>query len=487
MVESVPQERRTRPQELIGSSRPVTLVCRGSIVDSRRVTTPIDVRYARNGETAIGYTVLGDGPPDIVYVPPFGSLEVMNESRPYAAFLRRLSSFARVIVVDRRGQGVSDRYAPTDLPALEELVDDLVAVLDDAGSERPLLFGYSDTGAQCAMCAATYPDRVLGLILYAVAARGTQAPDYPWQWSEVEWDEYLAGARGWGTLEYAEQSIGLFAPSYLGDAEQIAWWTRLMRIATSPGAQLAQELVFRDTDIRQLLPAIGVPSLVIHRADDQVEPVGAGRYVAASIPGATFVELDGADHWPWAGNQTALVDEIQQFVRSVVEDDEAVTTRVLATILFTDIVDSTAQAAALGDRRWRALRDLHDRIVRNQLARHRGVEIKTMGDGFLATFDGPARAVRCAGAICEAAKAVGVDVRAGLHTGEIEIEKHDVSGLAVALGARVGALARAGEVLVSSTVKDLVVGSGLAFDDRGEHELKGVPGSWRLYAALSGA
>lgn len=446
---------------------------------------PIDVRYARNGEIAIGYTVLGDGPPDIVYVPAFGSLEVMNESRPYATFLRRLSSFARVIVVDRRGQGVSDRYSPTDLPALEDLVDDLVAVLDDVGAERPLLFGYSDTGAQCAMCAATYPDRVLGLILYAVAARGTQAPDYPWQWSEAEWDEYLADARGWGTLEYAEQCIRLFAPSFAGNAEQVAWWARLMRTATSPGAQLAQELVFRDTDIRQLLPAIGVPSLVIHRTDDRVEPVGAGRYVAAAIPGATFIELEGADHWPWAGNQTALVDEIRQFVRSVVEDDEAVTTRVLATVLFTDIVDSTAQAAALGDRRWGALRELHDRIVRNQLARHRGVEVKTMGDGFLATFDGPARAVRCAAAICEAAKAVGVDVRAGLHTGEIEVEAHDVAGLAVALGARVGALAGSGEVLVSSTVKDLVVGSGLVFEDRGEHELKGVPGSWRLYAALS--
>lgn len=445
----------------------------------------LDIRYARNGEIALGYSVFGDGPLDLVYVPVFGGLETMSESRPYAAFLGRLSSFARVIVVDRRGQGVSDRYSPTDLPALEDLVDDLVAVLDDAGSERAVLFGYSDSGAQCAMCAATYPDRVLGLVLYAVAARGTQAPDYPWQWSEMEWEEYLAGATGWGTLDYASESMPLFAPSYVGNAEQLAWWARQMRVATSPGAQLAQELVFRDTDIRDLLPAIGVPTLVMHRTDDQVEPVGAGRYVADRIPGAHFVELEGGDHWPWAGDQSALVEEVQRFARSVIEDHDAVTSRVLASVLFTDIVDSTAQAAALGDRRWRELRELHDRIVRNQLARNRGREIKTMGDGFLATFDGPARAVRCALAICEAERAVGVDVRAGLHTGEVELESGgDIAGLAVAIGARVGALAGAGEVLVSSTVKDLVVGSGLIFDDRGEHELKGVPGSWRLYSAL---
>src|SRR3954471_5715607 len=214
-------------------------------MDSRRVKNPIDVRYARNGDIALGYSVFGEGSLDLVYVPAFGGLEIMSESRPYAAFLSRLSSFSRVIVVDRRGQGVSDRYSPTDLPALEDLVDDLVAVLDDIGSDRALLFGYSDTGAQCAMCAATYPDRVLGLILYAVAARGTQAPDYPWQWSEAEWEEYLAGARGWGTLEYAAESMHLFAPSYLENAEQLAWWARQMRVATSPGAQLAQELVFR--------------------------------------------------------------------------------------------------------------------------------------------------------------------------------------------------------------------------------------------------
>jgi pimeloyl-ACP methyl ester carboxylesterase/class 3 adenylate cyclase len=448
------------------------------------VRAPLDIRYARNGEIALGYTIIGDGPIDLLYVPVFGGLETMQESGPYAAFLRGLGSFARLIAVDRRGQGVSDRYAPDDLPALEDLVDDLVAVLDDAGCRQALLFGYSDTGAQCAMLAASYPERVRGLVLYATAARGTRAPDYPWQWSEEEWDAYLARTRGWGTVAYAEESLDLFAPSFHGDPQQVAWWARQMRVATSPGAQLAQELVFRETDIRQLLPAIGVPTLVLHRTGDAVEPIGAGRFMAEAIPGAHLVELPGDDHWPWAGDHPRLVDEIRRFSREVLADDEAGANRVLATVLFTDVVDSTAQAAALGDRRWQGLREQHDRIVRNQLVRHRGREVKTMGDGFLATFDGPARAVRCARAICDAVGAIGIELRAGLHTGEIELDGSDIAGLAVAIGARIGALAGPGEVLASSTVKELVVGSGLVFDDRGEHQLKGVPGSWRLYAAV---
>ncbi len=251
-----------------------------------------------------------------------------------------------------------------------------------------------------------------------------------------------------------------------------------------PGANLAQEKVFREMDIRRLLPAIGVPTLVLHRKDDQTEPVGAGRYVAQSIPGARYVELEGADHWPWAGDYAALVSEIERFVTDLREDEEFEQNHVLATVLFTDIVGSTAQAAALGDRRWREVREQHDRIIRGQLARHRGVEVKTMGDGFLATFDGPARAVRCARAICSSVESLGIEVRAGLHTGEIELRGGDISGVAVAVGARVGALAGGGEVLVSSTVKDLVVGSGLAFADRGEHVLKGVPDAWRLFAAV---
>ncbi len=446
---------------------------------------PLDIQYARNGEISIGYAVFGDGPIDIVFVPVFNNLEVMLESEPFAAFVRRLSSFARLIVVDRRGAGVSDRYSADDIPPFEDLADDLVAVLDAVGSERAVLFGFSDTGAMCAMLAARSPDRVSGLVLYAVAARGTQAPDYPWQWTEREWDGYLGAVRGgWGTKSYCKETLGLFAPSFVGDERQLAWFTRIQRVGTSPGASLAQEKVFREMDIRRLLPAIGVPTLVLHREGDQVEPVGAGRFVAQSIPGARYIELEGADHWPWAGDHAALVREIERFVTDVREDEEFEQNHVLATVLFTDIVDSTAQATALGDRRWREVREQHDRMIRGQLARHRGVEVKTMGDGFLATFDGPARGVRCARAICSSVESLGIDVRAGLHTGEIEIRGGDISGVAVAIGARVGALASGGEVLVSSTVKDLVVGSGLVFSDRGEHVLKGVPDAWRLFASV---
>jgi class 3 adenylate cyclase len=449
------------------------------------VRTPREIEFARNGEIAIGYTVVGDGPVDLVFVPVVSNLEVLWENPLLESFLRGLGSFSRLVVVDRREAGVSDRYSPDDLPPLEDLVDDIIAVIDAAGSQRPVLFGYSDTGAQCALLAATYPERVRGLVLYAVTARGTQAPDYPWQWTEAEWSEYLETmVAGWGTQRYAEATLPLFAPSLADDPRHLAWWRRLQRVGSSPGAQLAQERVFREMDIRGLLPAVGVPTLVLHRAGDQVELVGSGRYVAETIPGARLVELAGSDHWPWAGDQESLVSEVARFVAELRQDEESETNRILATVLFTDIVDSTSQAAALGDRRWRELRERHDLLVRGQLARHRGREIKTVGDGFLATFDGPARAVRCARAICPAVRGLGIEVRAGLHTGEIELDGDDISGVAVAIGARVGALAAAGEVLVSSTVKDLVIGSGLDFDDRGEHELKGVPDTWRLFAAV---
>lgn len=442
-----------------------------------------EVRYAKNGDTAIGYSVLGEGPDDLVYLSPFNNLDIAWENPLYAGFLRRLSSFARVIVVDRRGTGVSDRYSPDDLPPLEDLVDDLDAVLSALGSERAALFGFSDAGALCAMFAATRPERVSGLILYATAARGMQAPDYPWQWSEREWQDYLDEVKaGWGTREYAEKSLPLFNPSLAGDQRVLVWWERFMRLSASPNSIYAQEQVFREMDIRALLPAIGVPTLVLHRADDAIEPVGAGRYLAGKIPGAEYIELPGADHFPWAGEQDALLDEVERFVRRVRSDEEDTFDRVLATILFTDIVDSTAQAAAMGDRGWRDVREQHDLVTRTQLTRFRGREVKSLGDGFLAVFDGPARGVRCARAICESMGRLGIDLRAGLHTGEIEPDGDDVAGLAVAIGARVGALAGPSEVLVSSTVKDLVIGSGLSFEDRGEHTLKGVPDAWHLYA-----
>lgn len=442
-----------------------------------------EVAYARNGAIAIGYITIGDGPHDLVFVPPFNNLDLVWENPLYARFLRSLSSFARVIVVDRRGTGVSDRYSADDLPPLEDLVDDLSAVLDAVGSERATLFGFSDAGALCAMFAATRPERLSGLILYATAARGVVAPDYPWQWSEEEWQSYFGGlGAGWGTPACAADSLAFFNPSLAGDERMVAWWERFQRACASPSANYAQNQVFREMDIRRLLPAIGVPTLVLHRADDGIEPVGAGRYIAGEITTADYVELPGADHFPWAGDQDSLIVEVERFVARVRREEQESFDRVLATILFTDIVDSTAQSAALGDRHWRGVSEQHDRVTRAQLARFRGREVRWTGDGFLAVFDGPARAVRCAEAISRSMSRIGVHLRAGLHTGEIESNGDDISGIAVAIGARVGALAESREVLVSSTVKDLVVGSGLSFDDRGVHSLKGVPDSWHLYA-----
>jgi pimeloyl-ACP methyl ester carboxylesterase/class 3 adenylate cyclase len=445
------------------------------------------IAYARNGEIAIGYVAFGDGPDDLVYISPINNLDLIWENPLYTRFLRSLCSFSRVIVMDRRGSGVSDRYSPDDLPPLEDLVDDLEAVLDAVGSERPALFGFSDAGALCAMFAATRPERVSGLILYATAARGTQAPDYPWQWSEPQWQEYFDALRGWGTREYAERALREINPSLADDPRMLLWWERFQRASASPSGIYAQEQVFREIDIRRLVPAIGVPTLVLHRADDAVEPVGAGRYIASRLPDSEYVELAGSDHFPWAGDQDAVVAEVQRFLEQVWQEEQETFDRVLATILFTDIVDSTRRGATLGDRRWHDVCDQHDRITRAQLARYRGREIRRMGDGFLAIFDGPARGVRCAQAITHSMRRLGVDLRAGLHTGEIEPEGDDIAGLAVAIGARVGALATAREVLVTSTVKDLVVGSGLSFDDRGVHELKGVPNAWHLYALKDAA
>jgi pimeloyl-ACP methyl ester carboxylesterase/class 3 adenylate cyclase len=442
-----------------------------------------EVRYARNGDVAIGYSVVGTGPEDLVYLSPYNNLDIAWENPLYERFLRRLSSFARVVVIDRRGTGVSDRYTPLNRPPLEDLVDDLTAVLDKVGSERAVLFGFSDAGALCAMFAATRPERTSGLILYSTAARGKQAPDYPWQWSEGEWQDYLGAVRsGWGTREFAEVSLSFVNPSLAGDETMLVWWERFQRLSASPSALYAQEQLFRELDIRQLLPAISVPTLVMHRAEDVVEPVGAGRYLARQIAGAEYIELAGADHFPWAGDQNALIKEVERFVGMVGREEQETFDRILATIMFTDIVDSTSQAAAMGDHLWRDVRAQHDRVTRAQLARFRGREVQSLGDGYLAVFDGPARAVRCARAICESMGRQGVDLRAGLHTGEVEPHGDEFSGIAVTIGSRIAALAGAGEVLVSSTVKDLVVGSALSFEDRGTHSLKGVPDAWHLYA-----
>jgi class 3 adenylate cyclase len=440
-----------------------------------------DVRYARNGPFAIAYSAFGDGPVTLVCLAPFDNLEVVWENPLYSRYLRRLASIASVIMIDRRGTGISDRFGPDDVPPLEDLVDDITVVLDACERDRVVLFGYEEAAAQCAMFAATRPERVAGLVLYAATACGMQKPDYPWQWTESQWETYLRELQdGWGTVEYAHQTLAYFVPSSVGDGRIERWWLRFQRLASSPGSQLALERQLRLTDVRSLLPAISVPTLVLHRTDDLVEPVGQGRYIAEQIPDARYVELPGGDHPPWAGDSDAIVDEIQRFLDDVgdAEDDAQ---RVLVTVLFTDIVSSTERAAEVGDAAWSALLDRHMDAARREVERYRGRYVSSTGDGVFAVFDGPARAVRCARAIGAAAVRQGLEVRAGCHVGEAEILGDDYSGLAVHIGARVAALAGSSEVWVTSTVRELTMGAGLSFEDAGEHELKGVPGSWHLF------
>jgi pimeloyl-ACP methyl ester carboxylesterase len=449
-----------------------------------------EVHYARNGSIALAYQVLGDAPIDVVFQPGFiGNLDLMWEYPPFARFLRRLASFSRLIVTDRRGSGLSDRLSPEDLPPLEVLMDDLLVVLDEVGSDRASLFGFSDAGSLCAVFAATYPERTNALALFDAAVAGAVKDDFPWTWSEEEWSTYLGELEaGWGTLAYAEKVVPWWYPSLAGDERAVRWWARYMRQAASPNSAAAIERLWHQVDVRPVLPTIRVPTLVLHRVDDVIEYVDAGRDLARRIPGARLVELPGGDHAPWAGDQDQVLDEIEEFFTGVRRGSSA--DRVLATVLFTDIVGSTERAAALGDASWNDLLEEHHDVVRRQLAAFRGEEVDTAGDGFLATFDGPARAVECGRAIASSVRELGMEVRAGVHTGEIERGRDAVRGIAVHIGARVMSLASASEVLVSQTVKDLVAGSGLAFEDAGEHELKGIPNStpdargWRLWRVI---
>lgn len=448
------------------------------------LVTP-DVHYVRNDGTALAYQVVGDGPVDVAYVSGFiNNLDLAWEYPPYARFLRRLASFSRLILTDRRGTGLSDRFSPQDLPPLEVLRDDLRVVLDEVGAERPSLFGWSDAGCLCALFAATHPERTGALALLNTSASGSRTDDFPWQWSGAEWDAYLEDLEtGWGTREYAEKVLPWFFPSLAGDPLALDWYTRFSRQAASPNSAVAIERMFRDIDVRAVLHAIQAPALVMHMRDDQMEHIEAGRDMARRIPGATFMELSGNDDAPWAGNQDTVLDAVEEFFTGARRG--SLVDRSLATVLFTDIVGSTALAAELGDVRWSDLLEEHHRRVRAELVLHRGVEVDTAGDGFLATFDGPARAIWCAQAIIDAVRPLAIEIRAGLHTGEVERTGDDVRGLAVHIGARVEALANPSEVLVSSTVKDLVAGSGLIFEDRGRHELRGVPESWQLYRVAS--
>jgi pimeloyl-ACP methyl ester carboxylesterase len=435
-----------------------------------------DTRYAKSGDIHIAYQLVGSGPPDLVVVPGFVShVERLWDEPRGQRFLHRLASFCRVLIFDKRGTGLSDRVAT--IPTLEQRMDDVRAVMDATGTSRAAILGASEGGAMSALFAATFPERTSALILYAARAKWTWAEDYPWARTRAETEARLANVEQfWGT----GASVDLYAPSLSNDNDYRQWTAVLERSGASPGSMLALIRMNMDLDVRTVLPAIRVPTLVLHRNGDRAVPVENGRYLARNIPDAQYVELEGIDHLPWAGDVESLIQEIARWLTGVSQVPEL--DRVLVTVLFTDIVGATERVATLGDRGWRELLTRHHSVVRKQLERFRGREIDTAGDGFLATFDGPARAVRAACAMRDAVRPLGIQIRAGLHTGECEVIGEKLGGIAVHTGARVAALASPDEVLVSSTVKDLVAGSGLRFQERGLHVLRGVPGEWRLFA-----
>jgi pimeloyl-ACP methyl ester carboxylesterase len=434
--------------------------------------------YARNGDVNIAYQIIGDGPLDLLFIPPFVShLDLYWAGPEAAAFFSRLASFSRLILFDKRGTGLSDP-APS-AATLEERIEDVHAVLDACGSQRAALFGLSEGGPMSLLFAATYPERTTALITFGSFAKLLPAPGYLWETRErsdelrASWTDALENHWGEG------KALASFMPSLGSGANAQRMLGMFERAAASPAMVLALDRFNTEIDVTQVLPVIGVPTLVLHRTDDLV-PIALGRYVAEHVPGARFVELAGNDHMPWVGDSDAVVDEVEQFLTGERRASES--NRVLATVLFTDIAGSTVRAAELGDRRWSELLETHHTRVRALLAHYHGREVDTAGDGFLATFDGPTPAIRCAEEITAAVQTIGLEVRAGVHTGEILLAGDDVRGIAVHIGARIAAMAGAGEVLVSSTVRDLVTGSGMRFDDRGLHSLKGVPGEWQLLA-----
>jgi len=440
-----------------------------------------ETRYAKTEDGVhIAYRVVSDGPIDLVLISWLTNVERIWEWPAAARFLRRLASSSRLIILDRRGTGSSDRSIDrARLLPLEARMDDIRAVMDAAGSDRAVLLGIEGGFAVASMFAATYPKRTAGLVAYGAAAREAWAPDYPWGDTDEVWErDFVEVERHWGSLEMAASWARYVFPESVEDVEFLRHFASWMRDGGAPGDIVALLQVDRDTDVRDVLPTIGVPTLVIHRIEDRSAPIEHGRFIAEHIPGSALVELPGNVHgWPDQDDfSDAVVTFLEQLGRESAEFD-----RVLATVLFTDVVGSTERSAALGDRGWRELIERHHASVRGLLARYRGTEIDTAGDGFFATFDGPARAVRCAEAIVDAVRGLGLEVRTGVHTGEVETIDSKVGGIAVNIGARIGAIAGASEVLVSSTVKDLTAGSGLVFEDAGEHELKGIPDRWRLY------
>jgi class 3 adenylate cyclase len=428
--------------------------------------------YARSGDVRIAYQVVGEGPFDLVFVPGFISNLDAAWEEPYRARVwTRLAAFSRLIMFDKRGTGLSDRTVG--VPTLEERMDDVRAVMDAVGSQQAALFGISEGGAMSVLFAATYPERIRALVLY-----GAYGHFRSWVLPPDRIEAALERMeKDWGTGE----SLGLFAPSVASEETFKLSWARSERLGASPSAVVALMRMNSDIDIRPILPSIRVPTLIIHRRGDVRVNVEAGRFMARQIPDAKYVELPGSDHLLWTGDTERVLGEVEEFLtgsRSAVESD-----RVLATVLFTDIVNSTKRAETIGDRAWHDVLDRHNALVRQEILRHRGREVRTLGDGFLATFDGPARSIRCALAINEGVQALGLQVRAGLHTGEVEMADDDLSGIAVHIASRVATMAKPGQVLVSNTVRDLVAGSNIRFHDEGCHPLKGLSESVRLFAA----
>jgi pimeloyl-ACP methyl ester carboxylesterase len=445
------------------------------------MTEAPETLYTKSRDCHIAYQVIGKGPLDVVFIPGFVShVEQAWDDPRLAHFYRRIASFARLIVFDKRGTGMSDAVPLPQLPTLEQRMDDVRAVMDAVGAQRAALIGVSEGGPLNLFYAAAHPERTAAMVIIGSFARIAWAADHPFGTKPELWCELLNRMeQGWGKGVL----LSAFAPSLARDAAARAWWARFQRQASSPGAAVALMQMLYDIDARPILPTIRVPTLILHRAEDRMVPVEHSRHLARHIPGAKYAELPGMDHFFFAGDADAYLDRIEEFLTGECHAGES--DRVLATVLFADIVGSTERAAQLGDSRWHALLDSFYGVARRQLERFRGHEVDSAGDGFFATFDGPARAIRFGMAIGSGVRSLGLELRVGVHTGECEVMGAKIGGIAVHIGARVAGRAAAGEVLVSSTVKDLVAGSGIEFIDRGAHVLKGVPGEWSLYAATA--
>ena len=437
-----------------------------------------DTQFTRTADdVSIAYKVLGDGPFDVIVVPGFVShIELIWEMPPAVHMIQRLASFARLIMFDKRGSGMSDPVMGA--PTLEERIDDVRAVMDAAGSQQAVLIGISEGVPMSILFAATHPERVRALVLYGGMARTTWAEDYPWA---TPADALMESSQEMAPYMNDGAMVEIMAPTIADIPEARRMWTRIQRYGATPAMLERLFLMFLEVDVRAILPDVHVPTLVLHRRGDRAVNRRNSEFLAAHIPSAKYIELPGIDHAVYVGDIDGTVDEIEEFLTGVRRGGEV--DRILATVMFTDIVSSTSRAAELGDRAWREMLEAHDALVKRELTRHRGHEVKSLGDGVMATFDGPARAIRCGVALTDAVHSLGLDVRVGLHTGEVEVfDDNDVGGIAVHIAARVGALAETSEVLVSSTVKDLVAGSGIAFTERGDHQLKGIPDTWRLFA-----